>query len=144
MFTVSKALVRSIKTTYKSMFCSRHFSCTWLTEKIMFTVLRYGRQCTLCFWLIPFGDVLDQSVEEDPSQTRSQDFSWKGGGGGCAYLKNRVGACSPTKFSNVKALKRNFQHSQADSCVKKVPEIDRYFLLNFDKKNVVISCNIFS
>ena len=38
----------------------------------------------------------------------------------------------------------HFLHSQADSCVNKVPKIDRYFLLNFDKKSVVISCNIFS
>ena len=55
--------------------------------------------------------------------------------GGC-------GACSPRKFSNVKALKRNFQRSQADSCVKKVPKIDRYLFLNFDKKSVVISRKI--
>ena len=34
------------------------------------------------------------------------------------------------------ALKRHFQHSQADGCIKKVPKIDRYFLLNFDKKSV--------
>ena len=59
------------------------------------------------------------------------------GGGG-------VGACHPRKFSNLKALKCNFQHSQADSCVKKVPKIDRYFLRNFDEKSVVISCIIFS
>ena len=29
----------------------------------------------------------------------------------------------------LKALKRHFQHSRADSCVKKVPKIDCYFLL---------------
>ena len=50
----------------------------------------------------------------------------------------------PRKSSNLKALKHHFQHSQADSCVNKVPKIDYYFLLNFDKKSVVISCNIFS
>ena len=33
----------------------------------------------------------------------------------------------------------NFQHSQADGCVKKVPKID-YLLLNLAKKSVVISC----
>ena len=44
-----------------------------------------------------------------------------------------LGVCSPRKFSNLKALKCYFQHSQADSCVKKVLKIDRYFLLNFDK-----------
>ena len=33
------------------------------------------------------------------------------------------------KNSNVKALKRHFQYSQVDSCVKKVPRIDCYFLL---------------
>ena len=38
-----------------------------------------------------------------------------------------LGACSPRKISNLKALKRYSQHSQADSCVKKVPKIDRYF-----------------
>ena len=27
----------------------------------------------------------------------------------------------PRKFSDLKALKRHFQHSQDDSCVKKVP-----------------------
>ena len=48
------------------------------------------------------------------------------GGGGGAYLKNR------------KVLKRNFQHSQADGCVKKVPKID-YLLLNLAKKSVAIS-----
>ena len=53
------------------------------------------------------------------------------------------GILPPRKFSNLKALKRNFQHSQADSCVKTVPKSDRYFLLNFDKKSVVISCIIF-
>ena len=30
------------------------------------------------------------------------------------------------KFSNLKALKRHFQHYQADSCIKNVPKIDRY------------------
>ena len=47
-----------------------------------------------------------------------------------------LGACAPPPpprtFSNLKALKRHFQHSQANSCVKKVPKIDRYFL-SFDK-----------
>ena len=38
----------------------------------------------------------------------------------------------PRTFSNLKALKRHFQHSQANSCVKKVPKIDCYFL-DFDK-----------
>ena len=46
------------------------------------------------------------------------------------------------KISNLKALKRHFQQSHVNSCVKKVPKIDRYFL-NFDKNSVVISCNIF-
>ena len=54
-----------------------------------------------------------------------------------------VGAYPPRKFSNMKALKPHFQYSQANSCVKKVPIIDRYFL-NFDKNSVAISCNIFS
>ena len=49
---------------------------------------------------------------------------------------------APRKFSNLKALKRHFQ--QADSCVKKVWKIDRFFLLNFDKKGVAFSCIIFS
>ena len=44
-----------------------------------------------------------------------------GGGGG-------DGACAPRTFSNLKALKLHFQHSQVDSCVKKVPKTDRYFL----------------
>ena len=44
----------------------------------------------------------------------------------------------PRKFQNLKVLKRNFQHCQADGCVKKVPKID-YFLLNLAKKSVAIS-----
>ena len=39
---------------------------------------------------------------------------------------------------NLKVLKRNFQHSQADGCVKKLPKID-YLLLNLAKKIVAIS-----
>ena len=58
-------------------------------------------------------------------------------------LSGGLEACSPRKFSNLKALKRHLQHSQADSCVKKIPKIDCYFLLNFDKKSVVISYKIF-
>ena len=50
----------------------------------------------------------------------------------------------PGKFSNLKALKCHFQHSQAESCVKMVPKIDCYFLLNLTKKSVVIRCNIFT
>ena len=42
------------------------------------------------------------------------------------------------KFQNLKVLKRNFQHSQANGCVKKVPKID-YLLLNLAKKSIVIS-----
>ena len=49
-----------------------------------------------------------------------------------------VGACPPRKFLKSKALKHNFQHSQAHICVKKVPKIDLliiiFFLTNFDKK----------
>ena len=41
------------------------------------------------------------------------------------------GGIPPRKFSNLKALKCYFQHYQADSCIKNVPKIDRYFLLNF-------------
>ena len=48
-----------------------------------------------------------------------------------------MGACPARKFSNLNALKRDFQHSRADSCVEKVPKIDRYFLLNiFDKRTL--------
>ena len=47
-------------------------------------------------------------------------------------------ACLPRKFLNLKVLKRNFQHSQDDGCVKKVLKID-YLLLNLAKKSVVIS-----
>ena len=50
----------------------------------------------------------------------------------------------PRKFSHLKDLKHHFQHSQADSCVKKVPKTARYFLLNFDKKSVVMSYIEFS
>ena len=49
-------------------------------------------------------------------------------------LLGGLGACSPRNFSNLKAFISHFQHSQADTCVKKVPKIDRYFFLNFDKK----------
>ena len=44
-----------------------------------------------------------------------------------ASIYGGLGVCFPRKFSDLKALKRYFQHSQADSCVKKVPKIDRYF-----------------
>ena len=44
----------------------------------------------------------------------------------------------PKKKLNLKVLKCNFLHSQADGCVKKVPKID-YLLLNHAKKSVVIS-----
>ena len=37
-----------------------------------------------------------------------------------------------------KAL-NHFEHSQADSYVKKVLKIDRYFYLNFDKMSIVIN-----
>ena len=50
----------------------------------------------------------------------------------------RCGGMPPRKISNLKALKRNFQHSQADSCVQKVPKIDCYFLRYFDEKSIVI------
>ena len=50
----------------------------------------------------------------------------------------------PRRFSNLKALKRHFQHSQADSCVKMVPKLIVTFFLNFGKRSVVISCIIFS
>ena len=66
-----------------------------------------------------------------------------GGGGGGGEEGGEVGAYPPRKFSNMKALKPHFQYSQANSCVKKVPIIDCYFL-NFDKNSVAISCNIFS
>ena len=35
LLTLSKAFVGSIKTVKRSIFCSKHFSCTWRTEKIM-------------------------------------------------------------------------------------------------------------
>ena len=38
LLTRSNAFVRSIKAMYKGMFCSLHFSCSCLTEKIMSTV----------------------------------------------------------------------------------------------------------
>ena len=44
----------------------------------------------------------------------------------------------PRKYGNLKALKHHFEHSEADSYVKKVLKIDRHFLLNFDKKSIVI------
>ena len=51
-----------------------------------------------------------------------------------------LGACPPPrKFLDLKDLKCHFQNSQADGCVKKLPKI-LYFLFNFHKKIVVISC----
>ena len=44
----------------------------------------------------------------------------------------------PRKFQNLQVLKCNFQHFQADGCVKKVPKID-YLLLNLAKKIVAVS-----
>ena len=52
--------------------------------------------------------------------------TFNGSGKFCEPLGG-FGACSPRKCSNLKALKHHFQHSQADSCVKKIPKID--FLL---------------
>ena len=64
--------------------------------------------------------------------------TFNGTGNFCSRLRRKplggLGACSPRKFSNLKAFISHFQHSQADTCVKKVPKIDRYFFLNFDKK----------
>ena len=48
------------------------------------------------------------------------------------------GGMPPQKILKSESLKRNFQHSQADGCVKKVPKIDSP-LLNLAKKSVVIS-----
>ena len=39
-FTVSNAFVRSTNTMYKARFCSKHFSCSCLTTKIMSEVHR--------------------------------------------------------------------------------------------------------
>lgn len=43
--TVSKALVKSTKTTQRDLFCSKsmHFSCSCLWQKIMSTMLRFLR-----------------------------------------------------------------------------------------------------
>ena len=60
-------------------------------------------------------------------------------------LASAEGGMLPQKiFKSESLINCHFLHSQADSCVNKVPKINRYFLLNFDKKSVVISCNIFS
>lgn len=40
---VSKAFARSMKTEYRTLFCSIHFSWTCLTANIMLTVLHPGR-----------------------------------------------------------------------------------------------------
>ena len=48
------------------------------------------------------------------------------------------GGMPPPPPENLKGLTRNFQHSQADGCVIKVPKID-YLLFNLAKKSVVIS-----
>ena len=45
-------------------------------------------------------------------------------------MREPLGECGvmpPRKFSNLKAWKRHFQHSRADSCVKTEPKIDCYF-----------------
>ena len=44
------------------------------------------------------------------------------------------GGMLPKKFSNMKALKRHFLHSQADSCVKKVRELIIIFFLTLTKR----------
>ena len=41
----------------------------------------------------------------------------------------------PQKIFKSESLETLFS-AQSGSCVKKVPKIDRYFLLNFDKKSV--------
>ena len=101
--------------------------------------------------IINFGMIRYASSEDTEgrvSNLQSQMGTTFNGTGKCYERRRREplgrsGACSPRKFSNLKALKRHFQHSQANSCVKKVPKIDRYFL-NFDKNCVIISCSIFS
>ena len=46
-------------------------------------------------------------------------------------LLDAMGACPlpPRKVSNLKGLKCHFQQSQVDSCVKKIPKIDRHFFI---------------
>ena len=59
-----------------------------------------------------------------------------------ASLQGGLGACSPRKFSNLKALKRYFSALRPIAVSKRfrklivIFKIDRYFLLNFDKKSV--------
>ena len=86
-------------------------------------------------WIIRYATLEDPRGRVSNLRTiklKSGDFWWyrkllraskarASGGGGV------VGACFPKKFSILKALKRHFQDSQADSCVEKVPKIDRYF-----------------
>ena len=47
LLTVSHALVRLIKTVYRSSFCSLHCSCNWRTAKIISTVLRLSKDDTV-------------------------------------------------------------------------------------------------
>ena len=75
------------------------------------------------------------------SQTEGLSEIWPTFNGRVNFCERRrreplgaLGASPPRKFSNLKILKRHFQHSGADSCVEMVPKIDRYFLLNFDKE----------
>ena len=42
--TMSKALVRSLKATYRSMLCSQHFHFNWYSTKIVSTVLLLVRK----------------------------------------------------------------------------------------------------
>ena len=48
----------------------------------------------------------------------------------------RAKAASLYKFFKSETLKCHFQHSQVDSYVKKVPNIDCYFLLEILKQNL--------
>ena len=66
-FTVSKAFVRSTKTTYRSWCCSRHFSWSWHAVKTMSAVPRPKRKP---HWLSgkTLSRLLGQPVEQDSAQ----------------------------------------------------------------------------
>ena len=120
-----KTLRSSIKVTIYSV---RHafFQPRNLTEaaQFPFLILPYSVEC-------PTYKLLNSNYSGQPSVVQENVASAEGA--------RRLRACPSRKILNLKALKGHFQHSQSDSCVKKVPKID-YFLLNFDKTSVVIIC----
>lgn len=84
--TMSKALVRSLKATYRSMLCSQHFYFNWYSTKIVSTVLLLVRKLhwlmeSVCSAIVgsagpeaPWPDLASYGGESDASVTAAIGF----------------------------------------------------------------------